>query len=526
MNRFALHLIISFISGALYALAYPSTLFKGVFLFTFLSLAALLHLLIQHHSFKRLFTLVTVYNLGLNLVGYYWIPHTLQEFGQLPPWISYVLAIFFSLILQPYLYVFITAWWAWKKFGKKELTPEQQMIIFAVGLTLAEIITPQQFPSYAGSAWLHVAPFLGLAPIGGIYLYSFVTYLISYEMGRLFRRRRPTQLVWSTLSIFLILNYVLRLGPLQGDKSINVRLVQANIGNFLKVESEKNQKSALDEVIDRYWRLSLLSSKKKLDLIIWPETAYPNSFNGKGSWIPRVFTDIMKKTNAELLIGGYDHHPEKSPFDFIESEYNSAILMSDLKVASIYHKNILIPFGETLPFGPLNKTVVNFVPTVSLFARGEGTPEMKLKSGHGLITPICYEILETGFTRSLLNQHSNSDIIVNLTNDSWYGETAEPFQHLFLAKWRALEFGRPIIRSTNTGISSVIFPDGAESPRLMIGEEKVLDVEIKLPAHIEPTIYQKFGISIVLLVMGMISLLIFWKKQSPPLKDHGVSVPQ
>lgn len=526
MNKYIPHLIISFISGALYALAYPSTLFKGVFLFSFLSIAVLLHLLVQHHSLKKLFGIVTLHNLGLNLVGYYWIPHTLQEFGQLPAWIGHILAIFFSLILQPYLYLFILAWWAWKKYGKREISPVQQMFLFATVLTIFEIITPQQFPSFAGAPWLHVAPFVGLAPVGGIFLFSFITYLVCYEMGRLFRRRRPTQLVWSLLSVFLILNYVMKLEPLQGDKSINVRLVQANIGNFLKIESEKNQDSALTEVIERYWRLSLLAPAKPLDLIIWPETAYPNSFNGEESWIPRVFTDIMKKTNAELFIGGYDHHPEKSPFDFIESEYNSAVLMSNQKVSSIYHKNILIPFGETLPFGPLNKFIVKVVPTVSLFARGEGTPKMKLKSGHGLIAPICYEILESGFTRSLLNAHENSDLIVNLTNDSWYGETAEPYQHLFLAKWRALEFGKPIIRSTNTGISSVIYPDGAESPRLLIGEEKVLDVEIKLPEHIKPTIYQRFGTSIVLLLMGVLCALIFLKKQSPPSKGRGVVAPQ
>lgn len=521
MNKYLIHLLISFISGALYALAYPSSLFKGVFLFAFLSTAILLHLIVRYTGWRKLFGLVLIHNLGLNLVGYYWIPHTLQEFGALPVWISHILALFFSLILQPYLFFAVTAWWAWKKYGKKEITPEQQMFVFAAGLTLFEIFAPQQFPSYSGAPWLHVAPYLGLVPIGGIYLYSFITYLVSYEMGRLFRKRRPTPLVWSTLSVFLLLNYTLKLSPLVGEKSVHVRIVQANIGNFLKLESEKSQETALQEVIDRYWRLSLLAPKQPIDLIVWPETAYPNSFNGSESWVPRVFTDIMKKMNAEMLIGGYDHHPDKSPFDFIESEYNAAVLMSEQKVSSIYHKNILIPFGETLPFGPLNKTVVSMVPTVSLFARGEGTPQMKLKSGHGVIAPICYEILESGFTRKLLNAHEGSDIIVNLTNDSWYGETAEPFQHLFLAKWRALEFGKPIIRSTNTGISSVIYPDGAESPRLNNGEEKVLDIELKLPEHIAPTIYQRFGVSIVILIMTALLALIFWKKQIPPSKGHG-----
>jgi apolipoprotein N-acyltransferase len=95
--------------------------------------------------------------------------------------------------------------------------------------------------------------------------------------------------------------------------------------------------------------------------------------------------------------------------------------------------------------------------------------------------------------RALLNQWGGNHLIVNHTNDSWYGDTAEPHQHLFLSKWRALEFRLPIVRSTNTGISSVIYPDGSESRRLGVGEKGSLDVAVPLGSG-EATPYQRFGI--------------------------------
>ena len=190
---------------------------------------------------------------------------------------------------------------------------------------------------------------------------------------------------------------------------------------------------------------------------------------------------------------------------FIETVFNSSILIRDGKFQTAYHKNILIPFGETLPFGPLNSYIVSIVPAVSLFARGEGTPEMTTRDGYRLVTPICYEILESNYMRSLLNQWGSNHLIVNHTNDSWYGATAEPHQHLFLSKWRALEFLMPIVRSTNTGITSVIYPDGSESRRLDIGEKGSLDVDVALGSG-EATLYQRFGIYPLLV---LVALLVF-----------------
>lgn len=99
--------------------------------------------------------------------------------------------------------------------------------------------------------------------------------------------------------------------------------------------------------------------------------------------------------------------------------------------------------------------------------------------------------------------------MINLTNDSWYGKTSEPEQHLFLAKWRAVEFNIPILRSTNTGITLVVFPDGSESQRTKIFEEDILKIDLSLNKR-EKTFYQKWGVGVSFLVMFLITLGIIF----------------
>ena len=142
---------------------------------------------------------------------------------------------------------------------------------------------------------------------------------------------------------------------------------------------------------------------------------------------------------------------------------------------------------------------------------------METKNHLRFVTPICYEILESNYMRNLLNEWKGNHFIVNHTNDSWYGDTAEPHQHLFLSKWRALEFNLPIVRSTNTGISSVIFQDGSESRRLGVGEEGSLDVRVPIGKESE-TLYQLYGALPLLGLFVFLSFVIWLKTKSALLK--------
>ncbi len=421
----------------------------------------------------------------------------------------------FALILQPHWWVYFI----WKTFRPKwQWNSETGIVLTSIILTLFERFTPQQFPTYVGSPWLHLAPYLGLTPHLGSVAFSFFTYWMCLEFLFQIQNKKPRFQVWIISISFILINIFF---PLTKNEhpvgEIKLRIVQANIGNFIKVASEFGDQNSFQAVRKKYFNLSTQKTKFNPDLIIWPETAYPDTFFSSRTIVNNIFLQISNLTGAELLIGGYDQDITKPMTEIIESVYNASLLISDNKVKSSYHKNILIPFGETLPFGPLNREIVSILPAISLFARGEGTPKMETKTGFRFITPICYEILETNYMRYLLNEWKNNHFIVNHTNDSWYGDTAEPYQHLFLSKWRALEFQIPIIRSTNTGISSVIFPDGSESKRLGIGEEKILDMNLSLSKP-ENSLYQIFGAIPLLCIVFLITLFTWFRERNgnPP----------
>ena len=501
--------LLPFIGGALYALAYPSFIGNGFLPFVFVALPLFLKFL-EESDFKKGLLILFCFNLGLNLTGYYWIPHTLREFGQLPWIISLLLGSLFSLILQPHWYVYLI----WKKFRPNwNWSSAKGILLTSFIMTIFETLIPQQFPSFVGSPWLHLAPYLGLAPFFGVTIFSFITFWFSLQLVHQFNQKKLDWFPFVIMLVFITLNVSLKIAPLKSNEKINVRIVQANIGNFLKLSSEQGDEDSEAAIADSYFELSTKSIKKS-DLIIWPETAYPETFYGKGTYLSPLFTNILNQTGAELLIGGYEQNSEKSNLDFIESVFNSSILMSNNEIKYSYHKNILIPFGETLPFGPLNSSIVSVVPAISLFARGQGTPEMKTRAGYRFVTPICYEILERHYMRALLNQWGQNKFIVNHTNDSWYGDTAEPYQHLFLSKWRALEFQLPIIRSTNTGISSVIFPDGSESDRLGIGQIGALDVEIPIVKEDQDTIFLKWGEWHFLVLFALLYMISVFRQKS------------
>ncbi len=509
MNFFS-SVIIAFVAGSFYALSYPSFLGSGWFPLLFIALPLFLWRMEEAKNLKQTLVLVFVYNLGLNVTGFYWVPATLREFGQLPMPVSWVLGIMFSLILQPH-------WWLyaiWKKYRPTfNWNSATGMALTAFILSMIERYMPQQFPIFAGSPWFHLAPYLSLASVMGVVVYSFMSYWIALEVvGQLHQKKFRPQ-VWIIFFIFMVLN-IMPLGTDAISKDIlKVRVVQANVGNFMKVSSENGDQATIGEINDRYRNLSLTKNGFEPELIVWPETAYPDTFFGDRTMLNSIFVDIMKATKSEMLIGGYDQDPNKSTFEIFESVFNSSILLSVDKVKTSYHKNILIPFGETLPFGPLNRQIVEYVPAVSLFAKGETPPVMETRAGFRFVTPICYEVLETDYMRDLLNQHGGNRLIINHTNDSWYGDTAEPYQHLFLSKWRALEFRLPIVRSTNTGVTSVIFADGSESRQIGIGKQGVLDVNVPLGTG-EITIYQRFGVSTFILFFMILVAAIWWQEKN------------
>lgn len=498
-------IILLLFAGFIYALGFPSFVGESLLITPILAYCILFHYLLASTSLKTKTIELIIFNLTFNLTAFYWVANTLSEFGDLPYWLALILSMSFTFFVTPHLWVAILFIVIIQKYFKRSLNQVNNgfyAFVMAMIMTLIEYFTPAQFPTNVGAPWIALGPWLGFASIGGVAIYSFFSYLIIFELLSFFKNKTASKFNIFTILIFVIANpfVTVKNNKDQGSK-LDLRLVQANISNFLKVDSESGSYPSVSEVLNRYYQLSLrpYPTGESPDLIIWPETAYPfviktDKKDITNTQIPQIFKSISTFWKSELLIGGYDNS-NRTNENYYKTEYNSAFLFSeDEKIKQVYHKHVLIPFGETLPLGPLNEVVAPYLKNIAFFSEGNDFTEFKLKTGHRVTGAICYEVLRPEFIRTYFNSlKEKPHAIINLTNDSWYGDTAEPKQHLFLTKWRAVENQVTIIRSTNTGISSVIYPDGSESTRLATGVTGNLDLRIHLQDS-KPTIFQIYGI--------------------------------
>ena len=518
---------IALIGGVLYASGFP--FYKDFFLFLgpLLAITILLSLLSIYErkkNLKRDLLIILCFALGYYQFGFYWIPYTLKEFGSIPVPANYLLGLLFSVIIIPQYIAFILLYSITGKKTAHNSLPLKNLFI-AISLTLLERFIPQQFPAHVGHSYPHWAG-IALAPILGATGFSFIYFWTATSLAGLIKRHRFDYCPIIGLVTFVLFNVFLPTAASRGENVITkVRMVQANIGNNLKISSEQGSLNAREIIHQRYLELSTQDPEFKPDLIIWPETAFPyivstDLIEKNTEYIPPLIREVVGKTEASLLFGGYDIAPQKNDDLLFEGQYNSAILInSPASFGQVYHKMKLIPFGETLPFGPANKLIAQHISNVSFFAKGEKFTLFELPNNASFSMAICYEILFTGFIRSYLNSLSaQPNFIVNLTNDSWYGDTSEPYQHLFLAKWRTLEFNIPIIRMTNTGISSIIYPDGTETKRLRVFQQGTLDIELISPKRL-PTIYQQYGL-LPLCLLWIVLLLIIYLLKSLLSKDR------
>lgn len=504
-----------FLAGFVYSLGHPNHLGFIIPFAPIFGTALLFYHIIKREGLKQKLLGVLFFNLVVTLLSFYWIANTLVEFGQVPLLLAILANTLYALLFNPYNFIFVLLFhYLGHKYKKQSFAP----LSIVTSLTLIEYFFPQQFPVMLGQPWIVLSEYLGLASYFGLFGFSFFSYLLVWEiLAKVYTKKfNPLHLV--AIISFAILNPVISLLENKQDKTdLNIRIVQANISNFLKLSSESGDLSSVDEVIKKYENLSLLPSKNKLDLILWPETAYPypitrNKEDIKKSEIPDVFKKVASFQQADVAIGGYDHFKDAVESHYYQTEANAAFLIhKDTTLSNVYQKHILIPFGETLPLGPLNEYASKILSEMAFFKEGETFPLFSLTNKpFKFIATICYELLKPEFIREYVTSTKEyPSFLINMTNDSWYGDTLEPEQHLFLTKWRSVEFKLPIVRSTNTGISVVIDKNGKEVERLNLNKEGNLDVSLSLntkPYELNQLWYAKWGVFAFLPILLLLFL--------------------
>ncbi len=478
ISKFRLPLL-HILAGVIYALNFPFIGQFTIFPSIFLSAAVLFYGLEKENRFKFNLLNIFLFCWGYNLAGYYWLTFTLNDFGGLFFPLNFIVWQIFSIFIAPQFYVFLVIYFFLKK--KIKLNSFIGGVLYSAIFVLLEYIVPQQFPAQFGHTWLKVAPYLKPAQYMGVPFYSFLTLLIGFVIYRSFSTKKLPKFEAVIAVVLIIFNF--SMGAIKSDigNDLKIRMVQGNIGNDLKLKSEQGVKLASSEVVNIYKELSLRDGIEDIDLVIWPETSYPRFlFTKKYQKLPAELSGLFngsKEKDTHFFIGTYDL--ATSDLDVVENTYNAtALANSNGDIEQVYHKQVLIPFGEGLPFGSLNQYIAPYLKSVSLFAKGEKFTNFKVKN-RSFISLICYEVLFPRYVSEYINdvekRGEKVDFIVNVTNDSWYGPYSEQEQHLFLAKWRAIEFGIPLVRATNTGISVIVRPDGSEIKRSGNFTQEILD---------------------------------------------------
>jgi apolipoprotein N-acyltransferase len=348
-----------------------------------------------------------------------------------------------------------------------------------VAATLAPLLSlewlyPRLFPSNLGAFLIDRTALVQIADLGGALLVSALAALVAvaiFESLRWLRGAPPPRAIGlaATLTLALAFGYgTARIAGVSGAEApaLRVGVVQGNLGVL-----EKGSDPPL--VHRRYLEQTReLLAGGELDLVVWPETVYSRGLRGP---FPISGTLIRDDLRVPLLFGGATVRGDSGR----SLVYNSALLVgADGVIRDVYDKNLLVPFAESLPFAELAAPLAGAFPHAQAFAAGTGTPALTLGPWR-LSTPICSESAEPALVRRMAAQ-ARPHLFVSLANDGWFGDSAEPWIHLALARLRAVEHKRYFVHATNSGVSAIVDPLGRVVTRSGLLTRESLRGEVRM----------------------------------------------
>lgn len=406
---------------------------------------------------------------GITGIGcaFAWLVHAFQVFGGFPLPLSLLLFVVpvAWMGLQIALFTGLLAW----------LGPLPLALAAPLTYTVVELVFPTLFPWRLAHTQYRVVPLLQSGEIAGPSLLSFVIVWVNAGLVATVRDRdRDRRALGAALAaVALLLGYgYQRIAAVEAARRssplVRVGIVQGNVG----VE-RKGDRSFFRRNLEDYRRLSHRLAGD-VDLLIWPETVAQHPIPIGVRVLPREahpFPDpprplVFGGLGVEAIAGG-------------RRLYNSAFVADESgAIVDRYDKRVLVPFGEYLPLADRFPWLRDLSPATGHFTPG-AEPKLLTVSDAVRIGPlICYEDVIPGPARLAVQRGAN--LLVNLTNDAWYGASAEPYQHHALAVWRAVEDRRDFVRSTNTGLTTAVSATGSVLAELPIFVEDAIAVEMRL----------------------------------------------
>lgn len=464
--------VIGALSGALLVIALPK---PDVAFIGWIALVPLLLVLTRSETGWQ--ALGAGYAAGVAFFGgsCYWIVSTMHTYGGLSLPLS---ASVFGLFVA--VFALHTAVFAWLLYRCCLWSPHALWLAAPLWVAV-EIV--QTHLLFGGFPWMLVgyalARFGGLLEITawtGIYGLSFILVGVNTLIAVALQRR-----AWLPGALAAVLIASAALVPAPSDEafrsgdSLEVRIVQTDIPiDFPWGGAEEG------ELLDELGDLSVAGGQHP-GLVVWPESPGLFYLSLDPGFRARI-ADLSRRLDAYFLIGYIDVAGENMPT-------NSAGLVSPSgRQVSRYDKIHLVPFGEYVPLGRALFFAESLVRNVGDFAPGTEYTISRL-DGHRIATNICYEDVFPGLIRQFTRR--GAELLINITNDGWFGSSSAPWQHLRMARVRAVESHRYVIRAANTGISAIIDPYGRILSSTALGERTTLDGVVRYRSDL--TFYVRFG---------------------------------
>lgn len=460
---------------------------------------AILLLLIHQQSAKRALWIGYAWGLGQFATGISWVHISIDNFGGMPK----IASVFLMTLLIGYLAIY-SALFAW---SLNRFFPNQQrsrLMLAAPALWL--IMDWLRGWVMTGFPWLWLgysqidSPLSSFAPLGGVEL---ITLLVVFSAGAIAYASLSRQ--WLHLLIPAIV-FMTGFGLQSAqwvtpttDSVTKVALIQGNIAQELKWQPSQRWPTIMKYT-------DLTRENWDADIIIWPEAAIPAVEYEISSFLSNL--DAAARMNNSAVITGIVNKGEDRKF------YNSILTVGQTSYGDYsydmdkrYHKHHLLPFGEFVPFESILRPIAPFFNLpMSSFSRGDFIQPNIDANGKHMAPALCYEIIFNEQVRQ--NVNDDTDFILTLSNDAWFGRSIGPLQHMEIARMRALELGKPVIRATNNGLTAVTDYRGHITAQVPQFETAVLRAEIA--STLGETPYRTVG-TWPLYVWVMLSLVIGWR---------------